>query len=384
MGKRTARRDPEDSASLSKTDELIFIVTAVIRNHSLLSPTPLIGLLLAVTVLAGCPNTGNMKTVEVDVMTPAEIPLPSSIENLLVVDRTVYTGNPFDSNEALITPEVPGEDRDAAQTLIFFLQRYLGASPRYQTVIATESLTGNSFNKEFPRAIPWDTVRDLCRRYQTDALVAIEVYGSDFNVSTPRPASAGQLAMVNDPQQSRYAVEGAGNVVFGFRVYDPETETIVDEHVYRHKETWDATGPDPASALANLIDRKQAIGDLIHLAGMEYSRRIAPIPVPVTRKYYGASGAVPAMATGTQFAEDGKWQEAADTWEAGIPQAPKREAGQLAYNVAIAYEKLGETEKAQAWAQRAAEEYANDQAKAYLSGLEERRTLEIRADGQMR
>lgn len=342
------------------------------------------GTLLSVTLLAGCPNTGNMKTVNVDVMTPAEIPLPSNIKNLLVVDRTVYTGNPFDSNEALVTAEVPGEDREATQTLIFFLQRYLGASPRFQTVIATESLTGNSFNKELPRAIPWDTVKDLCRRYQTNALVAIELYGSDFNVSNPRPATAGQLAMANDPQQSRYAVEAAGNVVFGFRVYDPETETIIDEQLYRHKQTWDATGPDPASALANLINRKQAIADLIHLAGAEYSRRIAPISVPVTRKYYGASAAVPAMATGTQFAEQGKWQDAADTWEAAINQAPKREAGQLAYNVAIAYEKLGNTDKAQAWAKRASEDYANDQARTYLSGLEEKRTLEMRADGQLR
>jgi len=341
------------------------------------------GLMLAVTVLPGCPNTGNMKTVDVDVMHPAEIPLPSSIENLLVVDRTVYTGNPFDSNEALIAPGVPGEDRDAAQTLVFFLQRYLGASPRFQTVIATESLTGNSFNKDFPRAISWDTVKELCRRYQTDALIAIEVYGSDFSVSNPRPASAGQQAMVNDPQQSRYAVEAAGNVVFGFRVYYPATETIIDEHLYRHRQTWDATGPDPAAAMANLIARKQAIGDLIHLAGAEYSRRIAPIPVPVTRKYFGASATVPAMATGTQFAEQGQWQEAADAWEAGISQAPEREAGQLSYNVAIAYEKLGETDKAQTWAKRASEEYANDQATAYLSGLEEKRTLETRADGQL-
>lgn len=73
-------------------------------------------------MLAGCPSTSNMKTVGVDVMTSAEINLPSNIENLLIVDRTVYTGNPFDSNEAILTPPRPSEAREATETLIFFLQ----------------------------------------------------------------------------------------------------------------------------------------------------------------------------------------------------------------------------------------------------------------------
>jgi len=350
--------------------------------------------LLVVTMLVGCPST-NMKTVEVSSLVPAEITLPSDIANLLIIDRTVYTGNPFESNEAIMTGEVSGEDREAVETLMFFLQRYLGGSPRFQAVSASETLSGNSFSGEFPRPIPWDTVRDLCRRYQTDVLVAIEVYRSDFNVSNPRRASAAQQSMLEDPQysqdpqqpqyrpQSLYSVRGTGNIIFGFRIYDPRTETIVDEQLFRHNETWDATGPDPAQTMTNLIRRERAIGELIHLAGAQYSGRIAPILVPVTRSYFGQSGNTAAMAAGAELAEAGQWQEAADIWEAGISQAPKREAGQLAYNIAIAYEVLGQTEQAQEWAKKANEEYGNQQARAYLSGLEEKRTLEIRAAGQM-
>jgi len=202
--------------------------------------------------------------------------------------------------------------------------------------------------------------------------------------------------MLEDPQysqesqqtlsrsQSLFSVRGAGNLVFGVRVYDPATETIVDEVLSRHNETWDATGSDPASAIENLIRREQAIGELVHMAGVEFAQRIAPIPVSVSRSYFGQSANSPAMATGTALAEAGQWQQAADAWEAGINQAPDREAGQLAYNVAIAYEVLGQTEQAQQWAKKAAEEYGNSQAKAYLAGIEENRTLEMRAQGQMR
>lgn len=346
--------------------------------------SPIAGFLLAVTLLAGCASTAGMKDINVDSLVPAKVTLPSNIENLLIIDRTVYTGNPFDSNEALLTKQVPGEANDAAQNFIFYFSRYMATSPRFESVVANELLTGNSFSKEFPRQIPWDTVRQLCSRYQADALVAIEVSGFDFNISNPRAASAGQMAMSNDPQLSQYSAEGTGNVVFGFRVYDPVTETIIDEEMYRHKETWEATGEYPQDAVANLIRREQAIGELIHLAAAEYAQKIAPIYVPIPRKYFGGSGTVPAMATGSLLAEEGKWQEAADTWEAGISQAPKREAGQLAYNVAIAYEALGKTELAREWANKAQVEYGNGEAKQYLGDLDGKTTLLERAREQLK
>ncbi|MGY8815169.1 MAG: DUF6340 family protein [Gammaproteobacteria bacterium] len=351
----------------------------------------LVVFILAAFFLTGCPSTSNMKTVEVDVMTPAEISLPSSIENLVIVDRTVYTGNPFESNEALLRAPVTGQNKEATDTLIFFLQRYLGGSPRFQTVVANETLTGNSISKGFPRPIPWDTVNELCKRYGANALVAIEVYDSEFNMSNNPQVRRADQPLLNDPQETtfqrsspyEYTIAAAGNILFGFRVYDPSTETIIDEHLYRNRETWKSTGSDPSSAASGLPPGNQAIGDLIHMAGIAYAKRIAPISVPVERKYFGGSGTDSALVKGTELAEGEQWQQAANTWEAGISQASKSEAGQLAYNVAIAYEKLGKTEQAQEWAKKANEEYGNSQAKDYLSGLEEKSKLETSASGQM-
>jgi hypothetical protein len=348
--------------------------------------------ILAATVLAGCPSTSNMKTVEVDVMTPAEISLPSSIENLVIIDRTVYTGNPFESNKALLRAAVPGQSKEATDTLIFFLQRYLGGSPRFQTVVASETLTGNSISKGFPRPIPWETVKELCKRYGANALVAIEVYDSEFNMSNQPQVRRADQPLLNDPQETtfqrsspyEYTIAAAGNILFGFRVYDPSTETIIDEHLYRNRETWKGTGSDPASAASGLPPGNEAIGDLIHMAGLEYAKRIAPIPVPVERKYFGGSGTESALAKGTELAEAEQWQQAADTWEAGISLAEKSEAGQLAYNVAVAYEKLGRTDQAQEWADKASEEFGNSQAKDLLSGFEEKkRSLETSGGGQI-
>jgi hypothetical protein len=100
--------------------------------------------------------------------------LPPGIENFLIVDCTVYVGDPFESDESILAGEVSGETREAVQPLIFFLPRYLCSSPRFQPVIASEILSGNIFSGSLPRPISETLVRGLCRYYQTDALVAIE------------------------------------------------------------------------------------------------------------------------------------------------------------------------------------------------------------------
>ena len=348
-------------------------------------------IILATGILTGCPSTMNMKEVEVDVINPAEITLPQSVANLLIIDRTVYTGNPFDSNEALLVQSKPinsGPGSSPTDAVIFHLQRYLGGSTRFQTVVASEALTGNSINKALPREIPWETVRALCQKYGADALVAVEVYDYTYNVSNAR-VSQKERSLMDQPQDTftryspyDYTVVGVGNVLFGYRIYDPSTETILDEHVYRHRETWESTGDNEAAAVTGLPPGDQAVQDLIHLAGMEYAKRIAPIPLPVKRKYYSGTGDS-ALAKGAEQAEADQWLQAAETWQSGINGASKSEAGQLAYNVAVAYEKLGRTEQAEQWAKKASEEYGNSQAKDILTGLEERKTLETNASGQM-
>ncbi|NNE37909.1 MAG: hypothetical protein HKN08_06345, partial [Gammaproteobacteria bacterium] len=288
--------------------------------------TNLVMFLMAAIILTGCPSTMNMKEVEVDVMNPAEIILPDSVSNLLILDRTVYTGNPFDSNEALLVQSKPvnsGPGGSPTDAVIFHLQRYLGGSTRFQTVVASEALTGNSISKALPKEIPWETVNALCNKYGANALVAVEVYDYTYNVSNAR-VTRKERSILNQPQDTftryspyDYTVAGIGNVVFGFRIYDPSTETILDEHIYRHRETWESTADNEASAASGLPPAERAVQDLIHLAGMEYAKRIAPIPLPVTRKYYAGTGDS-ALAKGTELAEAEQWLQAAEAWQAGI------------------------------------------------------------------
>ena len=78
------------------------------------------------------------------------------------------------------------------------------------------------------------------------------------------------------------------------------------------------------------------------------------------------------MSTGTRFADVNKWEDAINEWKKGLGKAEEKEAGQLAYNIAIGYEVLGEYGTALTWAQDSYTKYGNKLARDYSRSLENR------------
>ena len=335
--------------------------------------------ILLPALAAGC---SNMRTVSLDTMRPAEVSFPSGVDRLLIVDRTIYKGDALDLLESVLSGELPGEDRSGVQSWISAFQAELMASPRFETAVAEEMLPGNSLTAAFPPQIPWSTVEDLNRRYQTDAVVAIEIYDSDFIVKNGKREKtadgAGETAEVS------YFAEGTGNILIGVRVYDPRARSIIDQRLYRQNDSWEASGVSLKEAVEKLINKGDATRALSRRVGNEFAHRIAPMPVKLKRAFYGKSDKAPAMELGSRYADVGKWREAADAWEAGIDRAPPKEAGQLAYNIAIAHEVLGDYPLAREWAEKAYVQYDNDKARAYVTDLDNRLYAEELAQQQMR
>jgi hypothetical protein len=92
----------------------------------------------------------------------------------------------------------------------------------------------------------------------------------------------------------------------------------------------------------------------------------------VSREFFGKSKHVPEVAAGTRYADVNKWQDAINQWKAGLAKADEKDAGRLAYNIAVAYEVLGEYGTALTWAQDAYTKYGNKEAKNYVRILENR------------
>ena len=336
-----------------------------------------------IILLAACSGS---RSVTMNSMRPAEITFPSYVNTLLIVDRTKYKKDAVNIIEGVLTGELPGEDKAGLQEVVNAFRNQLTYSPRFQTKIATEILVGNSITSAFPNQLPWNDINRLCSKYQAEAVVAVEIFDTDFIVTDGKRKVKKEI--VEDSvkkviEVNEYYAQGVGNVTIGIRLYDPKAQSIVDQQLFRKTNTWEGKGTSVQDALLKLIDKGDATRYVSRIAGTNYAYKIAPMPVRITREFVGTSKKSPALESGTRYADIGKWQEAAEIWERGITSAPQKEAGYLCYNVGLAYEVLGDLDKAKIWAQRAYTEYGNKNAQEYVFLLDNRIYEEKRVKEQM-
>lgn len=340
-------------------------------------------LFLPLLISIACSST---RTVTMNSMRPAEITFPSDINTLLILDRSMFEKKGINIIEGILTGELPGEDKAGAQALMSSFQNQLTYSPRFNTKVAEKRMAGNSLTSAFPDQIPWAKVNSLCSYYQTEALVSLEIFDSDF-VITKGVRKVKKKVKDGDTQKEievdEYYAEGVGTLVIGIRLYDPKEQSIVDQQLLKESNTWSAVGTSATDAAANLIDKSEATRYLGRQAGIDYAYKIAPMPVRITRSFYGKSKKAAAVEQGTRFADVAEWQKAADIWRAAIPTAGDKEAGMLAYNAAIAFEVLGDMEEAKKWAQTAYVKYGNKDGRTYLNTLSRRLAQEEQAKLQL-
>ena len=84
-----------------------------------------------------------------------------------------------------------------------------------------------------------------------------------------------------------------------------------------------------------------------------------------------------------RYADVGQWQKAITVWKQGAKRAPNKQRGYLAYNIAVAYEALGDLDAAQRWAQKSYVRYGNKDARSYVSLIQQRLYNEQLAEQQM-
>ena len=115
--------------------------------------------IIALMLLFACSSS---KNVTIYTTRPAEITFPSSVETLVLVDRTIYDDNTLSILEGIITGELPDEDNFGTQELINGMRNQLNLSSRFNIRVADERLKGNSLTSVFPDPISWRVIDALC------------------------------------------------------------------------------------------------------------------------------------------------------------------------------------------------------------------------------
>lgn len=330
-------------------------------------------LLISLLFFAAC---GPTKKVSFNIIQPAQITLPADAQTILLVDRTKYKSAAWNTIEGILTGELPTDDRVAVQEAMNTLKNNLLNSPRFNVKVYPERLYGNSMTAVFPDPLPWEKIDSLCASEHADIVVAMEVFDTDFIVTNGirvKKRTVGEGNNKREEEYNEYYAQGVGGIDFGIRAYYAKDRSIVDQQMLTDKHTWEGVGNSPIDAVGALISKSNANKYLANSIGENYAYKISPMPVRISRSFYGKSKRVDEVAAGSRLADVNKWTEAIDTWKTGLQKAEKeKDKGILAYNIAIGYEVLGEYGTALQWAQDSYTKYGNKEGRSYVRYLQQR------------
>jgi hypothetical protein len=311
--------------------------------------------------------------VNLTLMRPALINLPQDIQTLIIVDRSGASDKKQNKIEEIITGETMSQDAQAAQQAIDGVINTVEGAPRFKIIRTTEKYTGDNSGKIFPEALTWATIDKLCIKYKADAVLAIETFDSDFMI-TNGTRMVTQTTKEGLPiKLPQIYAEGVGTVNMGFRLYDPGSRTIADQHLFSHQMRWDATATSITEAVAGILNKIEAINQVSYEAGQQYALRITPTYYRVTRYFYNRPKRIDKLMEGVRRSEVADWEGAISSWKEAMNDAKKsKHKGRIALNIAVGYEVLGDMNQALEWASKAYTDYGEEMARDYVSDLKAR------------
>lgn len=328
-----------------------------------------------------------MRSASLTVLQPARFTVPEHISKLAVVDRSKPSNGWLNVLEGMVTGEAIGQDRRSREEAVAGLTEGLRNTPRFQVIRTGIEMTGAKAGVNLPQPLSWSEVENICREHRADAVVTIESFDTDNNVSTARRESKSKDSKTGKETITvRYESDMRTSVRMGWRMYDPKSKIIIDEFITDDYTKSNGSGSTERNAISNLPSQTSVTRRVAFIGGEHYGMRIAPTFVRVSRSYYAkAKGAKAEMKQAARFAASGSWDKAAEQWKRiyETHQQDKKIAGRAAYNMAVAAEMRSNPVVALDWAKKSWEQYGNKKARSYIYTLENRLNDQRKTDEQM-
>jgi hypothetical protein len=222
----------------------------------------------------------------------------------------------------------------------------------------------------FPIPLTWEIVAQICDETGTDALFSLEKFDTDSRVNYSSRTVELKTILGNVPALE-HQLDMETIVKTGWRIYDPEAKSILDEYQYEESIMFSGKGINPMAAFAALTGRKDAVNQVSNKAGQGYAYRLLPNELRVMREYYVKG--TDNFKIAQRKARMGKWDEAGQLWEKETANSKMKIAGRACYNMAIINEINGNLVEALKWAQKSYEDYNDKLGIRYVRILENRK-----------
>lgn len=331
----------------------------------------ILGLFVAVLSLSSCATS--FKTVYIQVAKPSENLLPNDIVSLTLMNRSMsrefhdypadsiqhyFYQKGFDVNAAVL-------DSTAADTTLKALGRMLYESGRYDVVVPkNRNIPREQAYFAIPPRLSWDFVRQICKEYNTDALLVLERYIDKIRTKYDLYESSYAEEVNRATIDSRY------NAII--RIYDPKNEKIVQQVTITDTIYWDEQDPSLRYLFTHkLVPIKEALIETGTQIAMDLNSKLSPKWQTEARGYFSIKDDGSSLLASD--IKNNNWHSAYDYWHKMLTsENSKSLKSKLEYNLAVASEMIGDINGAAEWATKSYKTQYRQQTDTYLLQLKQR------------
>ena len=320
-----------------------------------------IKLLLATLILAILTSCSSTKEMQVLVTRPAVFELPKDTKRIVLVNRS--KGNALTILEGVLTGEIPGTDKVQSEQCMSGLQHTLNLNKNIEFTRHTVRLSSDRGSSTgFGNPLDWNTVNTLSKQYDADLLLVLEYFDTDYFVRD----------LVGSNATSNVYVRGTASAKAGFRLYDPIKSSILYEKTFSSSKNYTEFALTRLLALAKLTKGTEAVNDVSFTIGQNFAKRLIKYDVWEDRTMIkGKSGSESAKAE--RFVLTNNWEKGVENWlNAYKNTSSETEKGNIAYNLALGYEVLGDLQAAKKWITTSFVEHQNKKAESYSRTISNR------------
>ena len=334
------------------------------------------------SVLCALMMIGCAPSIQLRVLEPANILVPSHVVTVTVVDRS--TPKNFGQGilgvlEGALTGESLGADTAGRHEAVHGLEDVLLASPRFDVHLDPGvELDGNLFDQ----VMPWKEAKAICKAAACDGVVALEAFDSDAWVEIDELRTT-EMDEEKERVVVTYEATRETEVVTSWRLYDVANKVVVDDlQAFSVTRTWGFVADTEQEAREGLPSDNETVAAAGWTSGQNYGFRIAPTYVWVNRTFFGTGNE--RLKEAKLLVKADQWNKATKTWERLFEgDTEDKIKARAAYNLALAYEREGNLEAAIRWQSKAARHWPKGRVVTYGATLEHRRQEALRLEEQM-
>ncbi len=321
-------------------------------------------------LLTACSTTHQLS---INTVEPAPVDLAHNIKRIGIINSSIAAERAEykDRLDQILSSEDEVLAKQGVDAAINGLFQELAQDSRFEKILLLENvpevMKGIS---PVPDQTSWQTIEELCKQHNVDAIFSLAYYDTDTKVSLKKTKMEQRDLMRDYVEVKGHEITLETLIENGWRIYDPQHKEVIDEFAFNDQITSSAKGINPIRALRAITDRKDSVLHKSMSTGSAYGSRLQPSKQVIYRDYYinGSEHLVQA----DMLAQNEDYEGATKLWQLDVEHSSSKIRARACYNIAVYQEYKGELDQALSWATKSYQHAKSKSTQRYIDALEHR------------